>query len=125
MTLGCKPRGAASDPPFDSTTGHGRVDGVKGHYYDALVIKRNPTIVYLVEASGGIAPHPLARLRRNARFAKTKGARDSTKYGLARVSPRSDYTHHTQRISAAAVRADDKNARVQIACLKQSVCAAA
>ena len=67
----------------------------------------------------------MARLRRNGRFTKTKGARDSTNYGLARVSPRSYYTHHTQRISAAAVRADAKNARVQIACLKQSVCAAA
>ena len=75
--------------------------------------------------SGGIAPEPLARLRRNARFTKTKGARDSTNYGLARVSPHSYLTHHTQRISAAAVRADAKNARVQIACLKQSVCAAA
>ena len=50
---------------------------------------------------------------------------DSTKYGTARVSPRSYYTHHTQRVSAAAVRADAKNARVQIACLKQRVCAAA
>ena len=82
-------------------------------------------IVYLVESTGGIAPEPLARIRRNARLAKTKNARDSTKYGEARVSPRSYYTHHTQRISAAAVRADAQNARVQIACLKQSVCAAA
>ena len=76
----------------------------------------------LVESTGGIAPEPLARIRRNARLAKTKNARD---YGEARVSPRSYYTHHTQRISAAAVRADAQNARVQIACLKQSVCAAA
>ena len=124
-TLGCKPRGRDGDPPFDSTTGLGRVDGVKGDYFDALARKHNKCIVYLVECTGGIAPEPLARLRRNARFAKTKGARDSTKYGLARVSPHSYLTHHTQRISAAAVRADAKNARVQIACLKQSVCAAA
>ena len=68
---------------------------------------------------------PLARLRRNARLAGAKNARDSTKYGEARISPRTYYTHHTQRISAAAVRADTKNARVQIACLKQRVCAAA
>ena len=65
------------------------------------------------------------RFRFTYRFAKTKNARDSTKCGEARVSPRSYYTHHTQRISAAAVRADAKNARVQIACLKQCVCAAA
>ena len=30
ITLGCKPRGAASDPLFDSTTGLGRVEGVEG-----------------------------------------------------------------------------------------------
>ena len=58
-----------------------------------MKIKRLMIIVYLVEASGGIAPQPLARLRRNARFAKTKGARDSTKYGTTRVSPRSYFTH--------------------------------
>ena len=34
-TLGCKPRGCDSDPPFDSTIGLGRVDGVKGDYFDA------------------------------------------------------------------------------------------
>ena len=77
-----------------------------GDYYDALANKRNRVIVYLVESTGGIAPEPLARIRRNARLAKTKNARDSTKYGEARVSPRSYYTHHTQRLSAAAVRAD-------------------
>jgi hypothetical protein len=125
IVLGCKPRGTALEPLFDSTTGKGRVVAVVGDYYDALAIKRNRVIVYLVESTGGIAPEPLARIRRNARLAKTKNARDSTKYGEARVSPRSYYTHHTQRISAAAVRADAQNARVQIACLKQSVCAAA
>ena len=36
ITLGCKPRGAASDPLFDSTTGLGRVEGVEGDYRDAL-----------------------------------------------------------------------------------------
>ena len=92
---------------------------------DALLVKRNRVVVWLIECFGGIAPEPLARLRRHARLAKTRGAVDRTKYGTSRTSPRSYLTHHTQRISAAAVRADAKNARVQIACLKQRVCAAA
>ena len=98
---------------------------MRGDYYDALAIKRNPVIVWLVESMGGIAPQPHARLRRNARLAKSKGARDGTKYGLSRASPRAYLVHHMQQISVAAVRADAKNARVQLAILKQRVCTTA
>ena len=87
--------------------------------------KRNKVIVWLVECFGGIAPQPLARLRRNARRAKTKGARDRTKYGASRVSPRSYLAHHVQQISAATVRADAENIRAQIVCVKQQACSAA
>ena len=78
--------------------------------------------MWLVECFGGIAPQPFARLRRNARLAKTKGACDRTKYGLSLVSPRSYLAHHVQRISAAAVLTDAKNIRAQIMCLKQRAC---
>ena len=81
--------------------------------------------VFEIECFGGIAPQPLARLRRNARLAKTRGARDRTTYGSSRVGPRSYLAHHTQQISAAAVRADAENIRAQIACLKQRACSAA
>ena len=43
--------------------------------------------------------------------ATATGARDMTKYGTTRVSTRSFYTHHTQRLSTAAVRLDAKNIR--------------
>ena len=119
LTLGCKARGREDDPPFDSTTGKGRVAAVRGHYHDALLVKRNRVVVWLVESTGGIAPQPLARLRRLARSAKVKGARDGTKYGLSRRSPRSYLTHHTQRISAAATRSNAKNMRIQADCIKQ------
>ena len=125
MTLGCQARGRATDPPFDSSTGRGRVEAVHGHCHDALVVKRNKVIVWLVEASGGIAPQPLARLHRNSRLAASRGARDRTKYGLSRASPRSYLTHHIQRIAFAAVRANAKHARWMISCFKTSVCAAA
>ena len=78
MTLGCQARGRATDPPFDASTGRGRVESVNGHYHDALVVKRNKVIVCLVEASGGIAPQYLARLYRNSRLATSRGARDGT-----------------------------------------------
>ena len=35
------------------------------------------------------------------------------------------FTHHAQRIVSAAVRANAKNAREKIRCLKMSMCAAA
>ena len=91
---------------------------------DALLVKRDRTVVWLVESFGGIAPEPFARLRRHARLAKTRGAVDRTKYGTSRISPRSYLTHHTQRISASVVRANVKNMRNQIACLKQRACLA-
>ena len=83
--------------------------------------------MWLVEASGGIAPQPLARLHRNSRLAASRGARDRTKYGLSRASPRSYLTHHIQRIAFAAVRANAKHARWMISCYeyKTSVCTGA
>ena len=119
LTLGCKAQGRGDDPPFDPATGKGRVAAVRGHYHDALLVKRNRVVVWLVESTGGIAPQPLARLRRLARLAKVRGARDGTQYGLSRRSPRSYLTHHTQRISAAATRSNAKNMRAQANCLKQ------
>ena len=111
--------------PHSLTSSPGRVEAVKGHYHDALVIKRNKVVVWLVEASGGIAPQPLARLHRNSRLAASRGARDRTKYGLSRASPRSYLTHHIQRIAFAAVRANAKHARWMISCYKMRVCSAA
>ena len=98
---------------------------IHGHYHEALVVKRNKVIVWLVEASGGIAPQPLARLHRNSRLATSRGARDGTKYGLSRLSPRSYLAHHIQRIAFAAVRANAKHARWMISCYKMRVCTAA
>ena len=71
MTLGCKARGRDRDPPFDPVTGKGRVVEVRGHYRDALLVKRNRVVVWLVECFGGIAPEPFARLRRHARLYRT------------------------------------------------------
>ena len=57
-------------------------------------------------------------------FYRETDARDRTEYGTSRLSPQSYLTHHTQHISMAAIRANAKNMRNQIACLKQRACLA-
>ena len=52
-------------------------------------------------------------------LASAKGAIDRTKYGRTRVSPKSFYTHHTQRLVKAAVMEDAKNIRKQVNCHRQ------
>ena len=73
----------------------------------------------IVEAYGGIAPHSRAALRRLARRASAKGARDRTVYGTTRISTRSFYTHHAQRIVKAVVHYDALNIIEQAGCLQQ------
>ena len=90
---------------------------------DALS-KGHKTKIVLVETTGGISPHTRAICRRHARRATAKGARDKTKYGTTRISTRSFYTHHTQRLSLAAVRLDAKNIRAGINRIKGDACSA-
>ena len=45
---------------------------------------------------------------------KGKGAVDRTRYGAARLAPRSYFVHHTQRISLAAVLGDAEGIQRQI-----------
>ena len=118
--LGCKARGnKATDRPFDHSTGAGWVEGRRGDYYDALANKRSKVAPFIVESYGGIAPHSRAALRRLARRATAKGARDRTIYGETRISTRSFYTHHVQRIVKNVVYYDALNIIEQIGCLKQ------
>ena len=58
------------------------------------------------------------------RRASAPGARDKTKYGTTRLSTRSFYTHHTQRVTLAAVRLDAKNIGMGVNRIKGQVCAA-
>ena len=58
---------------------------------------------------------PCSVARRLGRRASAKGAIDRTNYGRSRVSTKSYFTHHTQRISTAVVRYDAQNIREQSA----------
>ena len=58
----------------------------------------------IVETTVGVAPHS----RRHCglltgRTRRGKGAVDRTRYGSTRISPKSYFVHHTQRITKAAV----------------------
>ena len=102
--------------------GTGWVKGAGGDYRDALA-KGHKVKIVLVETTGGISPHTRAIYRRHARRASAKSARDTTKYGTTRVSTRSFYTHHTQRLSTAArVRLDATNIRRGINRIKGDAC---
>ena len=125
LTYGLKQRGSPRDPPFDHKTGKGYVASHKGHYHDALHVKKSRLVLLLVEALGGIAPAARAHIAKLARRSEGKGAADRTKYGGTRISTTSFYVHHSQMLSKAAVMHDAKAIRKRITCLKQAVCAAA
>ena len=88
------------------------------------MIKRTRTELTLVEVTGGVAPATRADVRHLARRAGKRGARDGTKYGKTRVSTRSYYTHHIQRLSLTAVLYDAKEIRVRVVVKKQHACGA-
>ena len=92
---------------------------VRGHYHDALYVKKNSVVPFIMEPSGGIAPHGYTHLKMLARTSRLPGGRDGTRYGLSRSSPRSYLTHHMQRISAGIVRANARNILVQVVGVKQ------
>ena len=97
----------------------------KGHYHDALYVKKLRLVLLLVEALGGISPSARAHIGKLARRSEGKGATDRTKYGGTRISASKFYVHHSQMLSKAAVVHDAKAIRKRITCLKQEVCAAA
>ena len=51
LTLDCKERGRQRDGPLNHGTGKGWVKQVKGHYHDALYVKKSRVVVWLVETT--------------------------------------------------------------------------
>ena len=124
-TYGLKQRGSPRDRPFDHKTGKGYVAPHKGHYHDALYVKRLRVIMLLVEATGGISPAACAHISMLARRSRGRGATDRTRYGGTRISTKSFYVHHSQMLAKAAVVYNAKAMRKKITCLKQSICTGA
>ena len=118
LILGCKQRGRRGMKAMDHATGIGWVQPVSGQYADAL--RRGQTVVCaIVESTGGVTPSFRAHVARLTRRSTGKQATDRTRYGLARVSTKSFYVHHMQRMSTAAVMYDARAIRHQVTCKKQ------
>ena len=56
----------------------------------------------IVEATGAISQRALTFVNHLAMRARGAAARDGTKYGSSKMSTKSYYVHHTQRLSKAA-----------------------
>ena len=67
--LGCKPRGRRCDGYFNHKTGKGWVAGHRGHYDDALRVKKNIVCILLHETSSGFSPPSATKIRRMGRAA--------------------------------------------------------
>ena len=102
--LGCKPRGRRQDGPLDHKTGRGYVKGHKGHYDDALRVKKNVVCLLLHNTFGGFSPPAATKIRRLGRAAR--GGVDRTSYSTRHSKTRPYVVHHTQRISKTIVHCD-------------------
>ena len=122
LIYGCRERGRQRDGPLSHATGKGWVKAKEGHYTDAIVRKRTRVCAMLVESTGGIERMGRKQLGTLSERAKGRNAVDRTKYGSARTSPTSYYTHHTQQISKAAVVYDAMAIRKQLLSLRQRLC---
>jgi glycerol-3-phosphate dehydrogenase (NAD+) len=123
--LGAPERGRQRDGPFDHTTGRGWVKAKVGGYDDAINNKRTKTVLFLVEATGGIAPSSRRQMHMLTDRARGRGAIDRTRYGRTRFSTKSYYKHWEQRLSKAAVLLDAAAIRKQVMILRQKVLLAA
>ena len=99
--VGVPARGAEGGPRWDPATGTGRVVAHQGVYDDAIRVKRNTFVLFLVNLFGGLAPgatrHMYTLAERARRLDRTQyPPRGATKY----------LPYWTQLLSAAIVTAD-------------------
>ena len=98
--FGCKARGSESDKPFDHKSGEGWVRAHKGHYHDAIHVKKNTVFAFIADDFGGVTKASDNSLRYLAKQASV-GPRDGTRYGES--STTDFYCHHTIAVSLAVV----------------------
>ena len=88
--FGLKGTGKAGDTPFGHTTGQGWVAPHKGHYHDAIHVRRNRVNMLLVERSGGINSSGRCAIRQlhqsalSSRALKTAHSTGASAYRRAR-----------------------------------------
>ena len=99
--VGVSARGTEGDDRWDPATGTGRVRAHQGDYDDAIRVKRNTFVLFLVNLFGGLAPGAVRHMYTLAQRARSL---DRTLYpdrGATKYLP-----YWTQLLSAAIVTAD-------------------
>ena len=74
---------------------------------------------YVMETTGGLAPHSRKHLGFLASRSKGRGAVDRTCYGRTRLSTKSFFVHRMQRMTKAAVVSDARAILKRVSVLKQ------
>ena len=99
--VGVRAQGAEGDERWNPDTGSGRVAHKQGVYDDAIRVKRNTFVLFLVNHFGGLAPGAVRHM-----YTLTQRARrlDRTLYPLRGATKYLPYW--TQLLSAAIVTAD-------------------
>ena len=105
QVLGARARGRPRDGPFNHSTGRGWVKQHVGTYDDPIRQGCRVTVA-LVEVSGALEASLLKYAALLTRRTRGAHARDGTRYGASKMSTKSFYAHHTQRISRAAACGD-------------------
>ena len=90
-----------------------------GDYVDALVRTRAQVVPMIMETTGGLAPHSRKHVGFLASRSKGRGAVDRTRYGRTRLSTKSFFVHHMQRMTKAAVVSDARAILKRVSVLKQ------
>ena len=103
--LGLSQRGDPSQPAYNRLTGEGYVAAKDGAYADAIA-KGHSTLLLVTESTGAMSDDLVHLLRSLAYHKKVDGHRDTTIYGLGRMSVQSFFQHHMSAISSAIVLAD-------------------
>jgi hypothetical protein len=101
---GVRARGTASDRVWDPSKGEGRVAAHAGDYDDAVRVKRNTLILFLINLYGGLTPEAVKHVYALKERAK---ALDRTEYPRRGATKHQSFVEYwTQRLSAPVVTAD-------------------
>ena len=127
--LGVPERADAQGRPWDHSAGTGAVKRHEGSYDDALHVKRNDVVLFLVSLFGGLAPHAADHIR-----ALSRRSIDRTEYEWdiyneyipdrsKRHRTKDRYVSYwTRRLSSAAVMAGARRCIKRLPGLRGSAC---
>ena len=88
MNVGVQAQGADDDRAWDAVAGTGRVRHHQGAYHDAIHVKRNQFVLFLVSLFGGLAPGAVAHIYTLMARARVVDTTDYPRDGRTSTRPR-------------------------------------